>query len=102
MKAWQIVSDQGIDGLQLADLDSPEPGPGEVVVQVRANSINFRDLGMVTNPAARGVQYPRIPNSDGAGEVIAVGAGVQQWTPRRSWPVRWVVRWMACLPNRWC
>ncbi|MGC1442749.1 MAG: NAD(P)-dependent alcohol dehydrogenase [Burkholderiaceae bacterium] len=76
MKAWQIESAGGIDALALNTIPERHPGPGEVTVKVHANSINFRDLGMITNPAARGVAFPRIPNSDGAGEVVAVGDGV--------------------------
>ena len=76
MKVWQIVGDGGIDALELADRPSPEPGPGQVWVRVRANSINYRDLGTVRAPSQRGLAFPRVPNSDGAGEVTAIGAGV--------------------------
>lgn len=76
MKAWQIVSDGGIDALTLADVATPEPGPGEVRVKIAASSINFRDLMTVKDPKARNLPYPRIPNSDGAGTITAVGPGV--------------------------
>ena len=76
MKVWQIVGEGGIDALELAERPSPEPGPGQVRVRVRANSINYRDLGTVRAPGQRGVALPRIPNSDGAGEVTALGPGV--------------------------
>ena len=76
MKVWQIVDDGGIDTLELAERPSPEPEPGQVKVRVRANSINYRDLGTVRAPGQRGLALPRIPNSDGAGEVTAVGSGV--------------------------
>jgi NADPH:quinone reductase-like Zn-dependent oxidoreductase len=76
MKAWQIVSDRGIEALTLAEVAAREPGPGEVAVRMRANSINFRDLLTINDPVSRGLPYPRVPNSDGAGEVIAVGPGV--------------------------
>ena len=76
MKVWQIVGDGGIDALELAERPSPEPAPGQVRIRVRANSINYRDLSTVRAPGQRGFSFPRIPNSDGAGEVAAVGAGV--------------------------
>lgn len=76
MRAWQIVSNGGIDALKLADRASPAPGPGEIKVRVKASSINYRDLGTVRDPEARKLPYPRVPNSDAAGEVIAVGEGV--------------------------
>jgi len=79
MKAYQIISDGGIDALQQAELDEPKPGPNEVLVRVRASSINYRDLSTVENPAPRGFLYPRIPNSDGAGEVVAVGDRVTRF-----------------------
>jgi len=75
MKAWQIVTD-GIDALTLAELDVPTPGPGEVRVKIEASSINYRDLMTIKHAAARGIPLPRIPNSDGAGTVTAVGPGV--------------------------
>jgi len=76
MKAWEIVSDGGIDALACNERPTPEPGPGEVLVRLRATSVNYRDLSTVLDPVARNLPYPRIPNSDGAGEVIAVGPGV--------------------------
>ncbi len=75
MKAWQIVKN-GIDALALAERDAAEPGPGEVRVRIEASSINYRDLMTVKHAAARGIPLPRIPNSDGAGTVTAVGPGV--------------------------
>jgi len=79
MKSWQIVSAGGIDALEQAERSSPEPGPGEVRVRMRANSINYRDLSTILDPEPRNIPYPRIPNSDGAGEVMSVGAGVSRW-----------------------
>ncbi len=76
MKVWQIVGDGGIDALELAERPSPLPAPGQVKVRVRANSINYRDLNAVRAPGRAGLAFPRVPNSDGAGDVIAVGPGV--------------------------
>ncbi len=81
MKAFEIVSPDGIDALTLADRPSPKPGPGDVLVRMRANSINFRDLATILDPVPRGLPFPRIPNSDGAGEVVAIGPGVTEWKP---------------------
>ena len=76
MRAYEIVSDGGIDALALNKRPSPEPGHGEILVRVRASSINYRDLSTILDPVSRGIAYPRIPNSDCAGEVVTVGAGV--------------------------
>ena len=81
MRAYEIVAPDGIDALKLVDRPSPEPGHGELLVRVHASSINYRDLMIVSDPEARGIPYPRIPNSDGAGEVIAVGPGVARFKP---------------------
>ncbi|MDP6706226.1 MAG: NAD(P)-dependent alcohol dehydrogenase, partial [Alphaproteobacteria bacterium] len=79
MKAYEIRSDDGIDALHLAERPTPAPGPGQVLVRVRASSLNYRDLMTVSDPGPRNIPYPRIPNSDGAGEVLAVGEGVSRF-----------------------
>jgi len=60
---------------------TPEPGPGEVLVTMRAASLNYRDLLMKKGLSASGGGDPVIPCSDGAGEVEAVGEGVTDWRP---------------------
>ena len=79
MKRFEIISDGGIDALNLAETDVPTPGPGEVLVKVQANCINYRDLSIVEDPGPRNISYPRVPNSDGAGEVVEVGDGVTRF-----------------------
>lgn len=81
MRAYEIVGEGGIDALALNERPDPTPGAGEVLVRVRASSINYRDLMTVVDPGPRGIPYPRIPNSDGAGEVLAVGEGVPRYKP---------------------
>lgn len=80
MKAWQIVDRGSLDGLRLVDLPEPAPGPGEVLVRIRAVSLNYRDL-VATRIERPGALTPLIPCSDGAGEIVAVGQGVTQWQP---------------------
>jgi NADPH:quinone reductase-like Zn-dependent oxidoreductase len=70
------VSNRGVDALALNERPSPEPGAGDILVGIRASAINYRDLSTIEDPVPRGVTYPLVPNSDAAGEVIAVGAGV--------------------------
>ncbi|MCG8598505.1 MAG: NAD(P)-dependent alcohol dehydrogenase [Kiloniellales bacterium] len=79
MKAYEIISAEGIDALALNARPEPKPGPGQVLVRLRASSINYRDLLNILDPPARGIAYPRIPNSDGAGEVVEVGPGVTRF-----------------------
>lgn len=80
MKLWQIPS-FGIDSLEFAERPAPVPGLGEVLVEIRAVSLNFRDLLMVKGVYNPKLKLPRIPCSDGAGEVRAVGEGVAAFKP---------------------
>ena len=80
MRAWQ-VSAFGIDSLEFVERPTPEPGPGEVLVAVRAVSLNRRDLMVVKGLYNPKMKLPRIPCSDAAGEVVTVGAGVSAWKP---------------------
>ena len=62
------------DVLRVGYVETPEPGPGEVRVRVRASGVNPSD---VKSRGLRKLMFPRvIPHSDGAGEIEAVGAGV--------------------------
>jgi NADPH:quinone reductase-like Zn-dependent oxidoreductase len=80
MRAWQISS-FGVDSLELVERPTPSPGFGEVLVAVRAISFNYRDLLLVKGLYNPKLKLPRIPCSDGAGEVAAVGEGVTAWKP---------------------
>ncbi len=80
MRAWQISS-FGIEHLQFVERPTPIPGPGEVLVGIRAISLNYRDLLMIRGLYNPRMKLPRIPCSDGAGEVVAVGEGVTAWKP---------------------
>ena len=76
MRVYEIVGDGGVDALNLAERELSPPGPGQVSVRMKANAINYRDLSTIENPVGRGFDFPRIPNSDGAGVITAVGPGV--------------------------
>jgi NADPH:quinone reductase-like Zn-dependent oxidoreductase len=79
MKAIQLNHPASLDSLTLVDLaDAPAPGPGEIKVRLRASSLNFHDYAVVKGmlPA----ENLRIPMSDGAGDVVAVGEGVSDFS----------------------
>ena len=80
MRVWQISS-FGVDSLEFVERPTPAPGPGEVLVKVHAISFNYRDLLMVKGLYNPKLKLPRIPCSDGAGKVAAVGDGVSRWKP---------------------
>ncbi|HEY0967742.1 MAG TPA: zinc-binding dehydrogenase [Opitutaceae bacterium] len=65
-----------INHLSVVELPDPAPGPGEVVVRLRAAALNHRDLWIKLGQYA-GLQFPCTPGSDGAGVVESVGAGVE-------------------------
>jgi NADPH:quinone reductase-like Zn-dependent oxidoreductase len=77
MKAWRIPA-FGIDKLSLDEVPAPKPGPGEIVVEIHAVSLNYRDLMMVKGAYNPKLQPHRIPCSDGAGTIAAIGGGVTQ------------------------
>ncbi len=77
MKAWRIPA-FGIDKLSLDEVPAPEPGPGQVLVDVHAVSLNYRDLMTVKGAYNPKLQPNRIPCSDGAGIIAAIGQGVTQ------------------------
>src|SRR5215813_1888173 len=76
MKAFEIRDGFGIERLTMVDKPEPVPGPGQAVVKIRALSLNYRDLMVVTGTYNPRMKLPRVPFSDGAGEVVAVGPGV--------------------------
>ncbi|MFQ3640429.1 MAG: NAD(P)-dependent alcohol dehydrogenase, partial [Chloracidobacterium sp.] len=76
MKCVELANQFGIDQLTLTERPHPELRAGEVLVRVRATSLNFRDLMTVTGVYNPKQPLPLIPLSDGVGEVVAVGEGV--------------------------
>lgn len=81
MKAWTIQTHGGVEGLSLVEQPTPEPGAGEVLVRMRAVSVNYRDLITLHAQRPGNLPPPLVPCSDGAGEVVAVGANVTRWKP---------------------
>lgn len=77
MRVFQIQDDWGLDHLRLAERADPKPGPGQVLLKMKAASLNYRDL-VVPNRGygAFTGNLPLIPVSDGVGEVVEAGAGV--------------------------
>ncbi|GAC1401225.1 MAG: NAD(P)-dependent alcohol dehydrogenase [Pyrinomonadaceae bacterium] len=99
MKVFEIQK-FGVENLALAEREKPQPKANEVLIKMHAVSLNFRDLLMVKGQYNPRLPLPRIPVSDGAGEVVAVGENVtrvktgdrvmgiffQKWTDGKATP----------------
>lgn len=93
MKAWEVQGGFGIDALALVDKPEPKPGPGQVLVQLNAWSLNYRDLMVVKGLYNPKLRFPFTPFSDGVGSVSAVGDGVTR--------VKVGERVAGCFLQRW-
>lgn len=76
MRAYRFDNFDSLDGLRMRDEPDPRPQRGEVLVRVRAVSLNFRDIAIVRGRYPRPHRPGLIPVSDAAGEIVAVGEGV--------------------------
>ncbi|MCK9685365.1 zinc-dependent alcohol dehydrogenase family protein [Scleromatobacter humisilvae] len=81
MQAYRLLCGAGIAGLERFDAPTPQPGPHDVLVRIRAVSLNYRDLMFAHGNYAVVSDRPVIPLTDGAGEVIAVGDRVTRFKP---------------------
>ncbi|WP_371402781.1 NAD(P)-dependent alcohol dehydrogenase [Kribbella sp. NBC_00662] len=79
MKSYHIQYGGGLESLRLREHPVPEPGAGEVLVRIRANSLSARELNILRGRYPLPVADAIIAASDGAGEVVAVGAGVERF-----------------------
>jgi NADPH:quinone reductase-like Zn-dependent oxidoreductase len=79
MKAYEIQKYGDVNGLKIVDRPLPELADREVMVRIKAASLNYRDLIVLRGQYTRNSVPGRVPLSDGAGEVIAVGAGVERF-----------------------
>jgi len=97
MKSVVVKQPGGLDNLAIVEKETPTPGAGEILVNWHATSLNFHDYLV----AVGGIPVPegRVPMSDGAGEVAAVGAGVTQWKPGDKIMSLFFPNWLEGKPD---
>ena len=80
MHAWLCENPKGVDALTWKELPTPAPNAGEVLIEIKAASLNFPDLLIVQNKYQMKPALPFVPGSEYAGVIEAVGAGVAHLT----------------------
>ncbi|MCR8642959.1 alcohol dehydrogenase catalytic domain-containing protein [Paenibacillus sp. N1-5-1-14] len=73
MKAYVLQGGFGLDYVHEVERDIPSPGPGQVLIRMKAVSLNARDIGIINGFYEPNRTAPLIPVSDGVGEVVALG-----------------------------
>lgn len=100
MKAVVIDGAFGVENVKVVEHPDPEPGPGQVVLRMKAASLNYRDLLMVRGQYDPRQTLPIVPLSDGVGVVEAVGPGVDRVeVGARVCPI-FAQRWISGRPTR--
>jgi hypothetical protein len=79
LKCYELQGPSGIDGLTLVDKPISQPGAGQVLVRLKAATLNYRDLLIVKGGYGSRQKFPLVPLSDGAGLIEAVGSGVREF-----------------------
>lgn len=102
MRALNVTAPWGLDAIQVVETPDPTPGPGQVLVRMKAVSLNYRDLLMVNGMYGRGAASTAdviTPFSDGCGVIEAVGAGVTKFKPGDRVATLFFQNWNSGPPN---
>jgi NADPH:quinone reductase-like Zn-dependent oxidoreductase len=100
MLAYEIRGAFGLENLVVSERPDPRPGPGEILLALRAAALNYRDLLTVEGKYNPRQKLPLVPCSDGVGEVVEVGPGVSRFeVGDRAVPL-FAQRWLGGEPTR--
>ncbi len=100
MRVQEIVGDWGLDQVRRGTRNDPAPRRGEVLLRMRASSLNYRDLVVLRRGYGRHTgTLPLVPLSDGVGEVIAVGDEVDRVAVGERVCPLFFPRWLAGEPD---
>jgi NADPH:quinone reductase-like Zn-dependent oxidoreductase len=89
LSAW------GFDNLHFRDVETPQPGPDQVLLKFGAASVNYRDYQIVAGEFAPDQPLPIIPGSDGAGEIVTMGDNVDELSPGDRVAPLFFPEWMS-------
>lgn len=97
---WEMPS-LGLDNLALQEVELPTPGPGEIVIEVEAVSLNYRDAEVAESGMGNALSFPFTPASDMAGRVVALGDGVTRFTTGERVIATYMPGWVDGAPRTW-
>ena len=100
MKSYHGTSGGGLASLVLREHEQPTPGPREVLIRLRANSINFREISVLRGTYPLPVKPDGVMGADGAGEVVALGDGVKRFNVGDRVAAAMFPRWIDGLFTR--
>jgi NADPH:quinone reductase-like Zn-dependent oxidoreductase len=99
LKAYELQGPGGVSAMMLVDKPVPVPGPSQVLVKLKAATINYRDLLTVKGGYGSRQKFPLVPLSDGAGVVEAVGPDVRGFAPGDRVIGSFFEGWLAGEPS---
>lgn len=99
MRALQLIDAVGLGHLKVIELPDPRPGPYEVLVRMKAVSLNYRDLLMVNGVYGGATPLPLTPFSDGCGVIEAVGEKVTRVAVGDRVATLFFQKWLAGAPT---
>lgn len=100
MKRWEIPA-YGVDKLALNTVARPTPKAGEILVEVEAVSLNYRDLVVAADGMGSDLNFPFTPASDMTGRVVALGEGVTRFSVGDKVISTYIANWVDGAPLSW-